>query len=343
MLISRLSFFQIVMPFTLYSCISHRAHTSKQVAGSIMTVSGPIGTDSMGFTLTHEHLFSIFGMDAEENTTYHIDELLSTVLPFLQKAKAAGCKTIVDCTTMYFGRNVDILKTLAEKSGLHILTNTGIYGAANGKYIPPYAYTETAEELANRWIDEWKNGIDQTGIRPGFIKLAINSGPLKAIDKKLLQAGALTHLATGLTIAVHTTDNAEAAFQQLTILREYGVSPEAWIWTHAHVLTKNEPLLEAAKMGAWISFDGYQPQKKERFLQGLHTLKEAGYLNRVLLSHDANSYPQKGKTPSRSSLSIITDFIPALLADGFTESDIDTLTVTNPANAFEIKIRRSQR
>jgi len=328
-------------PLLLPGCISQNIDRKKDTATTIMTVSGPVPLKNMGFTLTHEHLFSTFGLDAEEKSLYNTEELLSIVLPFLQQAKSAGCTTIVDCTAAYFGRNVEILKIMAEKSGVNILTNTGIYGAANGRYIPQYVYTETAQQVADRWIGEYKNGIDKTGIRPGFMKLGINSGPLQAIDKKLLEAAAITHLATGLTMAVHTTDNSDAAFEQLSILKTHHVSPSGWIWTHAHVLSTNEPLLKAAKIGAWISFDGYHVQKQERFLSGLHAMKQAGYLDQVLLSHDGDGYPEKGKMPSRLSLDLLTDFLPALLKSGFSQADIQQVTVTNPSNAFAVKIRRT--
>ncbi len=78
---------------------------------------------------------------------------------------------------------------------MNIITNTGYYGAAGDKYIPKHAYSESAEELASRWINEWKNGIGSTGIKPGFIKIGVDDGPLSDIDKKLVEAAALTHLA----------------------------------------------------------------------------------------------------------------------------------------------------
>jgi len=340
MSITRRSFMQFVMPVTLLACVGRKMNGSEEPKSFIMTVRGPVETDDMNFTLTHEHLFSIFGLPAEERTDYDIKELEATVLPYLQEAKSVGCETIVDCTAAYFGRNAGILKVLSEKSNLHLVTNTGIYGAANGRYIPAYVHTETNERIASRWINEWKNGIDNTGVRPGFIKLGINSGPLSLIDKKLIQAGAITHMATGLTIAVHTTDNTEAAFEQLNILKDYGVSPSAWIWTHAHVVTKIESLIAAAKMGAWISFDGYRIEKNEQFMQGIRSMKKSGYLEQVLLSHDTNSYPKKGDVTPTSSLSIFTHFIPDLIKSGFKKSEIDQITIINPTNAFAVKIRK---
>lgn len=46
----------------------------------------------------------------------------------------------------------------SRKNALHSesRTNTGNDGALTGNFLPLHAYTETAEALAARWIDEWK-------------------------------------------------------------------------------------------------------------------------------------------------------------------------------------------
>jgi predicted metal-dependent phosphotriesterase family hydrolase len=63
--------------------------------------------------------------------------------------------------------------------------------------------------ILTTWLGEWTNGIDKTGIRPGFIKLAVDGGGLSKIDRKLIRAAAQTHLSSGLAIAVHTGENVE--------------------------------------------------------------------------------------------------------------------------------------
>src|ERR1035441_4028678 len=44
----------------------------------------------------------------------------------------------------------------AQQRGSHILTNTGLYGAAGGRYIPDFAFSATAEDLAARWTREFQ-------------------------------------------------------------------------------------------------------------------------------------------------------------------------------------------
>jgi len=131
---------------------------------------------------------------------------LRIVLPHLKSARALGGRTLVECTPAYMGRDPGLLAQLSQASGLQIITNVGFYGAAGGKYVPRFAYSETAKEIAARWIGEFRNGIPPTGIRPGFIKIGVDAGPLSEINAKLVSAAAITHLQTGLVIASHTGD-----------------------------------------------------------------------------------------------------------------------------------------
>jgi len=137
----------------------------------IITVTGEIPASAMGKTLHHEHLLVDFiGADSTGYHRWNRDSVIEKVLPYLLEIKRLGYKTLVECTPAYLGRDPLLLKMLSEKSGIQILTNTGYYSAVGGKFIPKHGFTETAQQLANRWIDEAKNGIEGTGIFPGFIK-----------------------------------------------------------------------------------------------------------------------------------------------------------------------------
>jgi len=309
--------------------------------GRIMTVLGPIPPEEMGLALIHEHvLVDFIGADQISPDRYDLNEAYQAILPHLLQVKDLGCRTFVECTPAYLGRDVKLLKRLAVATGLHILTNTGFYGAADDKYIPRQAYTATADDLAARWINEWKEGIDGTGIRPGFIKIGVDQGPLSDLDAKLVRAAARTHLATGLTIASHTGP-AQPAFEELQILKDEGVHPSAWIWVHAQNEDDVEKHAQAAGRGAWISLDGIGPESLDRHLAKVVALRERGYLDHVLLSHDAGWYRpgESGGGKYRPHDTILKDFIPLLQAEGFSDGEIDQLLVHNPRAAFTIRIR----
>ena len=72
---------------------------------------------------------------------------------------------------------------MSEASELHILSNTGYYGAANDKHLPAHAFDETAEQLAARWIRECERGIDGTGIKPAFMKIGVDQVPCRPLTR----------------------------------------------------------------------------------------------------------------------------------------------------------------
>lgn len=307
----------------------------------IMTVKGPILSDQMGSTLIHEHLLVDFiGADLYDPNSWVNSEVVEVVLPFLKQAKALGAKTIVECTPAYLGRDIRLLVELSQRSGMHLITNTGYYGAVDNKFLPEHAFTETAEELAARWIREWESGIDGTSVKPGFIKIGVNPGSLSPLHQKLVKAAALTHIKTGLTIASHTGPSL-AAFQQIELLETGGVAPNAFIWVHAQSAKDKNHHVAAAEKGAWVSLDGIADHNMEEYLDFLLHLKSHNLLHRVLISHDAGWYSPREENGGDFRLfsTIGEKFIPLLLSNGFTQAECHQLLVDNPAKAFTIQTR----
>ncbi|MFN3758570.1 MAG: phosphotriesterase [Algoriphagus aquaeductus] len=303
----------------------------------INTVTGPISIDSMGLTLIHEHMLVDFiGADSIRADRWNRDSVVAKVLPYLFEVKKHGVRTILDCTPSYLAKDPLLLKTLSEKSGIQILTNTGFYGAVGGKYLPDFVQTETAEHLANRWIAEFENGIEGTGIKPAFIKISVNEADtLSAIDQKLVRAAAITHLNTGLTIASHTGTWKTAA-QEVRILQEMGVEPSEFVWVHAQAEQDFENYRKAAEMGVWISLDGIG-WSIDPYVDRLVFAKENGILGNILISHDAGWYdPAKpGGGDFQPFTNIFEQLIPILNERGFSEKDWDLLLNKNPKLAFE--------
>ena len=134
---------------------------------------------------------------------------------FAGSEEVAGVKIVRGLHADVHRARPQLLKRLSEATGLHILTNTGLY---KEPFLPDYAFKETAEQLAARWIAEFKNGIEGTGIKPGFIKIAVNPGKLIDVQKKIIHAATITSRKTGLTIGCHT-GHGEAALKSLTLLK----------------------------------------------------------------------------------------------------------------------------
>jgi len=308
----------------------------------IMTVTGPVTPDDLGFTLPHEHvLVDFIGAERVSPGRYDRREVFDVARPHLERLRSLGGQALFECTPAYLGRDPLLLRELSEATGVRIVTNTGHYGARNNQHLPSHTFTESAEQVAARWIREFEEGIDGTGIRPGFIKIGVDGQALSDIHRKLIRAAALTHLDTGLTIAAHTGP-AVAAFDQIEVLREEGVAPSAWVWVHAQGESDTAAHVRAAEMGAWISFDGVRLESIDRHVALVRTMKEHDLLHRVLLSHDAGWYHvgEPGGGTFRPFDTLFTSFIPALRDAGLTDAEIHLLTVQNPAEAFMIRVRQ---
>jgi phosphotriesterase-related protein len=302
----------------------------------VQTVNGAIAGDRLGLTLMHEHvLVDFIGADKVSTSRYDANEAFKTILPYLERVKQQGCETLVECTPAYLGRDVALLKRLSDASGLNIVSNTGYYGAANDKHLPPHAFGETADELAVRWTREWSSGIDGTAIKPGFMKIGVDAAPLSAVDEKLVRAAGLTHNATGLPIASHTATGA-AALAELTLLADLGVPPSAFIWVHAQNERDATLHVRVAKAGAWVEFDGVSETSVARHVELVRHLQAATLLDRVLISQDAGWYRvgEPGGGQFRGFEALFTAFVPALLAAGLTKDDVRTLLVDNPRRAL---------
>jgi phosphotriesterase-related protein len=309
--------------------------------GKVMTVLGPISSDEFGSALSHEHvLVDFIGADRVSRTRYDANEAYEVTLPYLRRVKDLGCRGFVECTPAYLGRDPRLLERLAKTTELHILTNTGYYGAARDQFVPQHAYQESADLLADRWAKEWLDGIEGTGIRPGFIKTGVDAGPLSRIDRKLIQAAARTHTRTGLTIASHT-GNTHAALEQMEVLAEERVQPDAFIWVHAQSDWELKSRVEAAQKGVWIEIDNIAERTVSECVDRVNGLKQRGLLNRLLVSHDAGWYkpgePRGGSF--RGFEAAYTAFVPALRRAQWTAEEIHQLLVSNPATAFTVRVR----
>jgi phosphotriesterase-related protein len=335
---SRRKFVQACL--AVISSLTVRDLFAHAVPKTIHTVAGPVDARTIGITLIHEHILVDFiGAEKIHPGRWDHEAVIKKMLPYLTEVKAAGCKTLVDCTPNYLGRDAKLLNKLSALSGLNIVTNTGFYGGSDHKFLPSVVFDESTEQLAERWTKEFQRGITDAVIRPGLIKISVNNTTLSPISKKLITAAALTHLETGLTIASHT-GTAVPALEQIDILKTMGVSASAFIWVHA----QNEPdlsqYLRAVQQGCWISLDGVNDDNIAQYVDVLLFMKRSNSLHRTLISHDAGWYdPEKPDGPIRKFTTIFNALVPALKQRGFDKSEVRRLLEINPAEALSVRVR----
>ena len=95
-------------------------------------------------------------------------------------------------------------------------------------------------------------------------------------------------------------------------------------------------------MGAWIILDGVNDNNLEDYIRMIRNLKENNLLGKVLLSHDAGWYHpgEENGGAYRGYSTLFEKLIPLLKKEKFTESEIHQILVSNPAEAFTIRVRR---
>lgn len=307
----------------------------------VRTVLGEVAADEIGIALPHEHvLVDFIGAAQASRNRYNRDEVVRVALPYLKQVKELGCETLFECTPAFIGRDPALLRELALASEMNLVTNTGYYGAAKNKFLPAHALTETAGQLAERWIREAQEGIEGTGIRPGFMKIGVDAGPLSELHARLVSAAAQAHWATGLTIAAHT-GNGAAAMQELDILEKNGIEGEAFVWVHAQSESNEDLHARAAERGAWVEFDGVSPESIAQHVKLVMALRARGFLQQVLVSHDAGWYHvgEEGGGRFRPFDALFAEFIPALRQAGLSNDEIRLLIEKNPQRAFAIRVR----
>lgn len=301
----------------------------REFLGACLAAGAPRPPAVPGSVLVHEHVMVDFiGADQIVPGRYDTGEVFRVARPKLEELRQLGCRRLLECTPNFLGRDARLLARLADVTGLEIWTNTGIYGAANHKFVPAFARAEPAEQLARRWIAAARNGVD--GVKPRFIKTGVNKGPLHELDRKLIHAAAITSRETGLTIASHTGDGA-AALEQLEIVAAEKVRPEKFVWVHAQSEKDHAIHAKVARAGAWVEFDGIGPDSAAWHLECIRFMAEQKLLGRTLISQDAGWYHvgEPGGGNYRGYTYIYTDFLPKL-----EPAWIKTLMVDNPKRAF---------
>jgi len=307
---------------------------------NIETVLGPVPAGELRFTLIHEHAMCDFiGAAATAPHRWDRDEVVRTMLPYFLQARERGVRSFVDCTPAFIGRDPLLLRELARRSGIRILTNTGYYGAAGDKYLPEHAFTEPAEELARRWIAERRDGIEGTGIRPAFIKIGVDPATgdpprLSDVDAKLVRAACIAHREMGLPVVSHTAQGA-AAMAQIALFETAGVDPARLIVAHTDAEPDPAWHEAIAERGARVSYDGIGWRPAEEHVALLLRMLPH-HADRILLSMDSGWYNvgEPGGGEIRDYNALTDQLLPALRAAGVSDAAIHRLTVENPARAF---------
>lgn len=322
------------------------------MTGMINTVCGPVASDQMGTTLMHEHIqYGYVGWYAHTSRKQDKKKSLDIALRAMDRIKARGVKTYVDATPADSGRDPEFYREISEKSGVNIVCSTGLYTEAQGG--TPYfkfqaRFTDGVALLTEWFLHEIEEGIGDTGIKAGVIKIATGLGVITDYEKMVLQAAARAQKKTGVPIISHT-EGGTMGPEQADILLAEGANPARIAIGHAGGSTDLKYHVSILDKGVNLAFDQFGleseifPAGRDKFRKAsVVGLISMGYANQLIFSHDAVLISlgaplaiPKGLTSSWYPTHLFKNIIPDLKKAGISDAQINTIMVENPRKMFE--------
>jgi phosphotriesterase-related protein len=299
---------------------------------TVMTVTGPVRADQLGFTLIHEHLF----LDLMKDAWLGNNILNDPELAYLEvmRYKAAGGVTLVDQTNRGLEQDPLAVRRIAERTGLNIVLGCGWY---REPYYQPYLYRWKTDQIAEQMVRDLTEGIDGTGVRAGIIgEIGAHFTWVSPAEERMLRAAARAHRKTGVTITLHAT-RAPVGLDQLDILEQEGVDPRRVVVGHAHSYPYHEYHAAIARRGAFFSFDRMGvtvPYERQKVVRLIKEALDAGLIRHLLLSHDVcykSDYVEYG---GLGYAFISTGLLPILREIGVTDEQFYQIMVDNPRRAL---------
>jgi phosphotriesterase-related protein len=344
----------------------------------VQTVAGKIAPEDMKKTLVHEHclwdqrfyapelpqeigeaafLTRRIRMEDLGKIRYHMhshrdnlcqdntDEASEEIMEY----KLAGGDTLCDCSCYGIGRDPRAILRIAQSTGLHVLMGTGAYIALSHS---PKIKSMGVKDLADLFIREILEGVDDTGIKAGFIGEVGISEKFPEQEKRVLEAACIAQKKTGAGLSIHQPGALEGAHEILDYVEKFGGILEKTNLCHCDA-TFNNPTYQDSliKRGVFISFDQFGlefvinlgqyknlwlPRDFDRIM-AIAAHGKRGNLSHILMSHDLSFKACYKKYGGYGYAHIIENIVPLLLHEGLTREDIDTIMIENPRRLFSIE------
>ena len=337
-----------------------------------MSVLGPVDSDELGVTLTHEHIVndatswshrtSSTGWDPEDLATRPVSEDilwdlrhdpfanvdncrlddLEVAIEEVRRFADLGGRTILEATGLGFGRDLVALSEVSRATGITIIAGTGFY---LDPAIPADVRDLAPEQIAETILADLSEG--ENGIRPGFIGEIGVGADFTAAERASLAGACIAQRETGLPMQVHLPGWFRLGGDVLDVVESHGVDPARVVLCHMGPsgadLAYQEGLLER---GVFVQYDmlgmevfyadqGVQCPSDEQNAKWLARLVERGHGDRLLLSQDIflKSLLRRHGGPGYGH--VLQYFVPRLNAAGLDSATVEQLMVANPRALFQ--------
>ncbi|MCP4006586.1 MAG: phosphotriesterase [bacterium] len=312
---------------------------------TVQGILGPIDTADLGFTLMHEHIFiANSSMRLAFNDWVDVGRATEVASEEATAARKCGVKTLVDLTPINLGRDIHIMREVAERAEIQVIAATGLY-----YHEEPWMNGWEVDRIVEFLIQDIEKGIQGTDSKAGIIKCATDAAGITTVNEKLLRVAARLQRATGVPISTHTDAAAEVGPGQQDVFEDEGVDLSRVVIGHCGDSNDLDYLERVLRRGSTIGMDRFGIDMINSTDQRVATIVELGkrgYANQMVLSHDAcchmDFWPQdmiqqimKPTVPNWNFRHIPDDVVPALRKQGMSEADLTAMVSDNPRSIFE--------
>jgi len=297
--------------------------------------------------MTHEHLL----VDGEwPNNRFTFDLMLDSedlAIEELAYYAQAGGRTILEVSTTDLARDPAGLKRISEATGVNVVMGCGWY---RQPYYPEAIDRSSVNQLSALLISEIRDGVGDTGIRPGIIgEIGSHKGYVSAQEERVFRAAARAAKATGLAVTTHAIPDLRytqlhgraVGLQQLEILLSEGLDPSRIVIGHCDTWLYYDYHRAIVAAGAYIQFDGIGatswlaglselPWVENKLIDHIRRLIGEGFLHQIVLSEDVGHKSHLKAYGGAGYDYLLTQFVPRMRVAGIGDDEIRTVLVENP-------------
>lgn len=371
----------------------------------VMTVRGPVDPGELGFTSMHEHVLAdgrfyvrrferlvpaehraamVASLPEDVrsalegpislatsgllrgNPVLHPDNMLfddeETMAAELADFRDSGGRTVVEMSAVGLRTDMAGLRRLSERTGVHIVACTGFYVE---ECWPEAVRSYTVDDFRRFMVDELREGIAGTDVRPGHIKLAVME--LSAGEERALRGGAQAALETGALVSVHPGFEIGSDGRRIVrILTEEGLPPERIVIAHGDSFFLGEKFTRLAldpaswglkldyhrallEHGVNISIDCFGHDWSVEALDwvletdwqrvgGLVALVREGYSQQLVVGADVFCKMLTRRGGGRGYCRLTRWLVPTLRGLGVSDFDVRQLTELAPARLLPMDV-----
>lgn len=275
-----------------------------------------------------------------------------------------GGESILDCSVPYERGNPDVVRRISEVTGANIIMSTGVNSAS----IVPKKYKKmSVPELVEFFESEILEGIDDTNVKAGNIKLLVDGKSLSGVDElskggsfmRSLEAASIVSANIGAPVMIHCYHLSEEEFSLLlSSAKSFGMPMERLIFSHFDTMIRelrfekilNDPSAlslnldfgrKAMDLGATLSFDllgadwsnGIEAAEHNDSyaLAAISQYVREGYGNRIVIGTDTWNKLSTRRFGGHGMSHLLNYIVPTLKRFGVSEKSIESITHLNPA------------